>query len=51
MEVPPCREHPQKIQPIPPETARVAKAAFPQGNIYMTMRDELGTIYRFGRFC
>ena len=38
--------HPQGIQPIPPETARVAKAAFPQGNIYMTMRDELGTIYR-----
>ena len=38
--------HPQAIQPVPPETSRVARAAFPKGNIYMTMRDELGTIYR-----
>ncbi len=26
---------------IPEETARVAKATFPKGNVYMTMRDEL----------
>ncbi len=38
--------HPQAIKPVPPETARVVRAAFPKGNIYMTMRDELGTIYR-----
>ena len=33
------------IPPIPPETVLVAKAAFPSGNVYMQMRDELGTIY------
>ena len=33
------------IDPVPPETARVARAAFPKGNRYMTMRDELGVIY------
>ena len=27
---------------IPQETERVARAAFPKGNEYMTMRDELG---------
>jgi transposase len=37
--------HPQEIPPIPEETMRVARAAFPCGNIYMRMRDELGTIY------
>jgi transposase len=35
---------PQEIPPIPEETRRVARAAFPQGNVYMRMRDELGTI-------
>jgi transposase len=29
----------------PEETARVAHAAFPKGNIYMRMHDALGTIY------
>ncbi len=33
------------IPSIPPETVLVAKAAFPSGNVYMQMRDELGTIY------
>jgi transposase len=37
--------HPQEIPPVPPETRRVAHAAFPHGNVYMRMRDELGTIY------
>ena len=31
------------IQPVPEETARVARAAFPQGNPYLTLRDELGS--------
>jgi transposase len=35
----------RKIAPVPEETARVARAAFPKGNKYMQMRDELGTIY------
>ena len=37
--------HPQPIGPIPEDTARVAKAAFPKGNLYMQMRDVLGSIY------
>jgi transposase len=36
---------PQEIPPIPEETRRVAQAAFPHGNGYMRLRDELGTIY------
>ena len=31
--------------PVPEETARVARAAFPKGNVYMQMRDALGVIY------
>ncbi|WP_372725597.1 IS1182 family transposase, partial [Immundisolibacter sp.] len=31
---------------VPEETARIARAAFPQGNPYLTMRDELGVIYQ-----
>src|ERR1041384_5445666 len=37
--------NPCSIDPVPQETARVAHAAFPKGNRYMTMRDELGIIY------
>lgn len=33
------------IGPIPEETGRVARAAFPQGQRYLRLRDELGTIY------
>jgi transposase len=38
--------HPHPIDPIPEETARVARAAFPKGNPYMRMRDELGVFYQ-----
>ena len=31
---------------IPEETARVARAAYPKGKLYMKMRDALGTIYQ-----
>ena len=37
---------PASIPPIPENTAKVANAAFPNGNVYMQMRDELGSIYR-----
>jgi transposase len=37
--------HPQRPEPVPEETARVAQAAFPNGNRYMRMRDELNTVY------
>jgi transposase len=38
--------HPHPIDPIPEETARIARAAFPKGNPYMRMRDELGVFYQ-----
>lgn len=36
---------PRTYTEIPVETQRVAKAAFPKGNVYMRMRDELGELY------
>jgi transposase len=38
--------NPQEIGPIPEETVRVARAVYPKGNVWMRMRDELGTIYQ-----
>ena len=35
---------------IPEETVRVARAAFPKGNPYITLRDELETIYEDSGF-
>lgn len=35
----------QAINPVPQETVRVARAAYPKGNISMQMRDVLGSIY------
>lgn len=37
--------HPQAIPLVPEQTTRVAQAAFPKGNLYMRIRDELGSIY------
>jgi transposase len=42
--------HPQPFTDVPAETARVARAAFPRGNSYMRMRDEIGAIYEDGAF-
>ena len=36
----------QEIVPVPETTVRIARAAFRKGNVYMHMRDELGTIYQ-----
>lgn len=36
---------PAAIPPIPEQTKQVAETAFPKGNVYMQMRDELGSIY------
>jgi len=36
---------PAPIPPIPEQTKTVAEAAFPMGNVYMQMRDEIGSIY------
>ena len=37
--------HPEDISPVPETTAATARAAFPHGNRYMAMRDELGVFY------
>jgi transposase len=42
--------HPEPIFEVPELTATVAKAAFPKGNRYMKMRDELGTLYSDEQF-
>jgi transposase len=33
------------IEPIPPETARVARAACPKGNRYLRVADELDSLF------
>lgn len=38
--------HSHVIEPVPEETARVARAAFPKGHPYLTFRDALGTIFQ-----
>src|SRR5262245_60592944 len=38
--------HPHLIEPVPDETARIARAAFPKGHPYLTFRDALGTIFQ-----
>src|SRR5437764_2362744 len=38
--------HPHLIAPVPAETARVARAAFPKGHPYLTFREALGTIFQ-----
>lgn len=36
---------PQLIPPVPEDTARAAHAVFRKGHRYLTLRDELGTIF------
>ena len=40
----------QAVCPVPQETARIARAAYPKGTIYMQMRDVLGRIYTDEQF-
>ncbi len=35
---------PQTVPSVPEETARIARAAFPKGNLYMQIRDEIGIL-------
>src|SRR5262252_1237518 len=37
---------PEAIGPVPEETARVAHAVCPHGNLYLRLRDELGTLFQ-----
>lgn len=41
---------PSLIEDVPPETIRVARAAFPKGNLYISIRDELGTLFEDADF-
>src|SRR5215204_480780 len=41
---------PSIIDPIPEETVRVARASFPKGNLYLSMRDEFGTLFEDADF-
>lgn len=36
---------PLAVYVVPEDTARIARAAFPKGNPYLRVRDELGPIY------
>lgn len=38
------------MEDVPELTARIARAAFPKGNIYLQLRDKLGTIYEDQQF-
>ncbi len=42
--------NPQPIPLVPKETVLVAVAAFPKGNLYLRLRDELGVFYQDGDF-
>jgi len=37
--------HPQPVPPVPDDTARIARAAFPHGNLYLVMRDAFGPLF------
>lgn len=37
---------PTAIKEVPEATVKVARAAFPKGNVYLQIRDELGTLYQ-----
>ena len=37
--------HPSSIEPVPEDTARVARAAFRKGTLLMRIRDEIGVMY------
>lgn len=42
--------HPHLAYTVPEETARVARAAFPKGNLYMRVFDKLGPIFTEPQF-
>ena len=40
----------QPVPPVPSETVRVARAAFPKGTLYLKLREELGTLVQDADF-
>lgn len=41
---------PTPLPPVPEDTARVARAAFPHGNLYLTLRDQCGALFTDEQF-
>ncbi len=41
---------PRTGAPVPKETARIAHAAFPKGNLYLQLRDEIGVLFEDADF-
>ncbi len=41
---------PHPFELVPEETARVAHAAYPKGNLYLSLHDHLGAIYKDEQF-
>jgi transposase len=41
---------PSPVPPVPELTARVARAAFPKGNAFLRLRNELGPVFRDEHF-
>ncbi len=39
-----CRARPQTVPPVPEETARIARLAFPKGNLFLQIRDQIGVL-------
>ncbi len=37
---------PETVPPVPEETVRIARAAFPKGNIYLQIRNEFGILFQ-----
>jgi len=42
--------HPHEPDPVPAETARIAHAAFPAGNLYLRLRDQWGVLFADQQF-
>jgi transposase len=41
---------PSIIESAPSESVKVARAGFPKGNLYLSMRDDLGTLFEDSDF-
>jgi len=46
----PISLHPVPAAPVPDETARGARAAFPRGNAWIQLRDAVGPLYDHASF-
>lgn len=41
---------PSIIESVPVQTVQIARSAFPKGNLYLSMRDEPGTLFEDADF-